>query len=53
VHHDIARLLAPHLSDGQVVYLPPGTFGSVLFAEAARDAGNRAKAAFAKTGTLP
>jgi len=35
-----------------VVYLSPGTFGSVLFAEAAHDAGNRAKAAFAKTGTL-
>ncbi len=52
-HHDIARLLAPHLSDGQVVYLPPGTFGSVLFAKAAHDAGNRAKAAFAETGTLP
>src|SRR5436190_4427844 len=23
---DIARALAPHLKDGQVVYLPPGTF---------------------------
>jgi opine dehydrogenase len=38
-HHDIARLLAPHLSDGQVVYLPPDTFGSVLFAKATHDAG--------------
>jgi opine dehydrogenase len=35
------------------VYLPPGTFGSMLFAKAAHDAGNRAKAAFAETGTLP
>ncbi len=51
--HDIAGLLAPHLADGQVVYLPPGTFGSVLFAKAAHDAGNRAAAAFAETGTLP
>ena len=50
---DIARALAPHLSDGQVVFLPPGTLGSVLFAKAAWDAGNRAKAAFAETGTLP
>ena len=50
---DIARLLAPHLTDGQVVYLPPGTFGSVLFAKAAHDAGNRCAAAFAETGTLP
>ena len=50
---DIARALAPHLKDGQVVYLPPGTFGSYIFAEAARDAGNHADAAFAETGTLP
>src|SRR5690242_3011254 len=51
--HDIARALAPHLVDGQVVFLPPGTFGSYIFASAARDAGNRAYAAFAETGTLP
>ena len=50
---DIARGLAPHLADGQVVFLPPGTFGSVLFAKAAWDAGNRASVAFAETGTLP
>ena len=50
---DIARALAPHLADGQVVFLPPGTFGSYIFAKAARDAGNRADAAFAETGTLP
>jgi opine dehydrogenase len=50
---DIARLLAPHLTDGQVVFLPPGTFGSMIFAKAAWDAGNRAAAAFAETGTLP
>lgn len=50
---DIARALAPHLKDGQVVFLPPGTFGSYIFAKAARDAGNRATVAFAETGTLP
>ena len=50
---DIARVLAPHLADGQVVFLPPGTFGSVLFAKTAWDGGNRAKVAFAETGTLP
>src|SRR5262249_11947845 len=50
---DIARLLAPHLRDGQVVFLPPATFGSMIFAQAARDAGNRAKVSFAETGTLP
>jgi opine dehydrogenase len=50
---DIARQLAPHLCDGQVVFLPPATFGSVIFAIAARDAGNRAKIGVAETGTLP
>jgi opine dehydrogenase len=50
---NIAALLAPHLIDGQVVFLPPGTFGSMLFAMAAREAGNRAEVAFAETGTLP
>jgi opine dehydrogenase len=50
---DIAKRLAPHLADGQVVFLPPGTFGSLLFAKAAHDAGNRARVAFAETGTLP
>jgi opine dehydrogenase len=51
--HDIAKALAPHLADGQVVFLPPGTFGSVIFAKAVYEAGNKAKAAFAETGTLP
>ena len=51
--HDIAGLLAPHLGDGQVVFLPPATFGSMIFAKAARDAGNRARLSFAETGTLP
>ncbi len=50
---DIARLLAPHLRDGQIVFLPPATFGSVIFARAMRDAGNRAEVSFAETGTLP
>jgi opine dehydrogenase len=50
---DIARLIAPHLADGQVVFLPPATFGSMIFAKAMHDAGNRARASFAETGTLP
>ena len=52
-HHDTARALGPHLADGQVVFLPPGTFGSYIFARAKQDAGNRADAAIAETGTLP
>jgi opine dehydrogenase len=52
-HHDIARALSTHLRDGQVVFLTPGTFGSVMFAKAAHEAGNSAGVAFAETGTLP
>jgi opine dehydrogenase len=50
---DIARALAPHLVDGQVVFLPPGTFGSYAMAQAVRRAGSRARVAWAETGTLP
>jgi opine dehydrogenase len=50
---DIAKQLVPHLRNGQVVFLPPATFGSLIFASAMRDAGNRAKVSFAETGTLP
>jgi opine dehydrogenase len=50
---DIAKRLAPHLRGGQVVFLPPATFGSMIFAKAAQDAGNPAAVAFAETGTLP
>jgi opine dehydrogenase len=50
---DIADVLAPHLTDGQVVFSPPATFGSMIFARAAHDAGNRSNISFAETGTLP
>ena len=50
---DIARAMAPHVSDGQVCFLPPGTFGSYVMAKALRDAGAKARVVFAETGTLP
>lgn len=50
---ELAQALAPHLSDGQVIYLPPGTFGSYLMMKTIRDAGCRADVAIAETGTLP
>ena len=50
---DNAQRIAPHLADGQVVFLAPGTFGSYFMAQIIRDAGNRADFAFAETGTLP
>lgn len=50
---DIARALAPYLQDGQVVYLPPGTFGSYIMSEAVRQLGCTADVSWAETGTLP
>ena len=46
----LAADLAPHLHAGQVVLLPPGTFGTYIFALAARA---NAGVAFAESGTLP
>ena len=50
---DIARAMAPHLEDGQVVFLPPGTFGSFVMSQEVRVHGSRAEVAWAETGTLP
>lgn len=52
-HEDLAVACAPYWRDGQVVFLPPGTLGSILFLQAARAAGNTADVSFAETGTLP
>ena len=52
-HPDIARRVAPHLKPGQVVHLPPGTFGTLVFARAAEAAGTVTGVAFAESGTLP
>jgi opine dehydrogenase len=50
---DNALRLAPHLADGQVVLLAPGTFGAYVMPRIIREAGNRADFSFAETGTLP
>ena len=50
---DIARLMAPHLADSQVVFLAPGTFGAFIMPRIARAAGSRARVLWAETGTLP
>jgi opine dehydrogenase len=52
-HESLAQALAPLLRDGQVVFLPPGTFGGYLLHAAMRAAGNHADVSFAETGTLP
>ena len=50
---DLAAALAPHLTDGQVIYLPPGTYGSYLMMKVLRAEGCKADVAIAETGTLP
>jgi opine dehydrogenase len=50
---DIANFMGPYCEDGQVVFLPPGTFGCISMAQALASAGCRARVLFAETGTLP
>lgn len=50
---DIARAMAPFLVDDQVVFLPPGSFGSYLMMRTLRECGSKADVAIAETGTLP
>ena len=50
---DIARAMAAHLESGQVVFCPPGTFGSYAMAAITRAGGAPAELSFAETGTLP
>ena len=50
---DIASVMAPHLVDGQVIFLAPGTFGSYVMARQVAAGGNLAELAWAETGTLP
>jgi opine dehydrogenase len=52
-HLSLAPQLAPLWEDGQVAFLPPGTFGGMIYAKAAHDVGNSANVSFAETGTLP
>jgi opine dehydrogenase len=51
--NDLAVLIAPHLADGQVLFLPPGTFGAYLMTNVLRANGCSAEIMAAETGTLP
>ena len=50
---DIACAIAPHLKAGQVIFLPPGTFGSYAMASEIRAIAGVDDIALAETGTLP
>lgn len=52
-HEDVAKRLAPHLTDRQIVLLTPGTLGSYVMAREIARAGGVLPRAFAETGTLP
>ena len=43
---DIAQAMTPHLERGQVVFCPPGTFGSYAMAKIVREAGGEPRIAF-------
>ena len=49
----VAKALGPHLVDGQVIFLPPGSFGTVLMADHFRKGNLWKNIALAETGTLP
>jgi opine dehydrogenase len=48
-----ASTLAPHLENGQVVFLSPGSLGPLVFEKAIRDMGRRIDVGYAEPGTLP
>jgi opine dehydrogenase len=50
---DLARVLGPHLSDGQVLFIPPGSFGSWVMARTLAREGCTAEVTLAESGTLP
>lgn len=52
-HKDYAYRLAPCLQEGQIVFIVPGTFGSLIFKKAMNDVGNHANIVFAESHTLP
>jgi len=52
-HDDLAKRLAPHVTERQIVLLTPGTLGSVVLARGLAREGGRMPYALAETGTLP
>jgi len=48
-----ASILAPHLENGQTLFLSPGSLGPLVFENVFRNAGKRVDVSFAEPGTLP
>ncbi|WP_232699281.1 NAD/NADP-dependent octopine/nopaline dehydrogenase family protein [Brevibacillus daliensis] len=49
----VAKQLAPYLQNDQVIFLPPGSFGSYIMYKTIRNHGCEANISIAETGTLP
>ncbi len=49
----VAATMAPHLTDGQVIAIPPGTLGGLTMSRIIRQAGNNSELSFVESGTLP
>ena len=52
-HDELAKSLAPHVTERQIIVLTPGTLGTYAIARALARAGARLPFALAETGTLP
>jgi opine dehydrogenase len=52
-HEDLAKRLAPHLTEQQIVLLTPGTLGAYVLAREIARADGALPHAIAETGTLP
>ena len=52
-HRPFAEFCAPHLRDGHIVVITPGTLGALEFANVVRAAGNDSEILFAETDTAP
>src|SRR5499426_793890 len=52
-HDDLAKRLAPHVTERHIIVLTPGTLGSYAMARALARAGAKLPFALAETGTLP
>ena len=50
---ELATAMAPHLSNGQVIFLPPGTFGSYVMGQEILKTRTKLDLAFGDAGTLP
>lgn len=48
-----ALLMAPHVEDGQLLFLSPGSLGPLVFENVFRQAGRKVNLCYAEPGTLP